>query len=229
MQITIGTCRERMAYWENTDSVTNARQFAAINNIATGMVATYPTYLHIGRQQLVDMFLEEEGATHLCIVDSDNTLPQEAFWALAQRDLPIVGALYFERRTLPAAVAKEWVGDEGMSRSVSKTIRELILYHKLPIAHGPQYIEDAPLLEVDVIGFGCTLIKREVLESIVNTYTNGFGDCGPIMGEDAEFCRLAQSLGYNIHVDLGVQLGHLRTYQVSVADFMSVHEWLEGD
>ena len=175
------------------------------------------------------MFLKEERETHLCFVDSDNTLPQEAFWALAQRDLPIVGALYFERRALPAAVARNWVGDEGVSRSVSKTIRELMLYHKLPIAHGHQYIENGPLLEVDVIGFGCTLIKREVIENIMHTYTSGFGDCGPIMGEDAEFCRLAQSLGYNIHVDLGVQLGHLRTYQVSAAVFMSVHVWLEGD
>jgi len=229
MQITIGTCRERIAYWENVDSVAGAQRFAAINGIATGVVASYPTYLHIGRQQLVDMFLECEEATHLCFVDSDNTLPKEAIWALAQRDLPIVGALYFGRRSLPEAVAKKWVGDDGGSRSVSKTIRELILSHELHIAHGPQYIENAPILEVDVIGFGCTLVKREVIESIVHTYTNGFGDCGPIMGEDAEFCRLAQRLGYNIHVDLGVQLGHLRTYQVSVADFMSVHEWVEGE
>jgi hypothetical protein len=230
MYIVLGTCRERVAYWEHVDSVLAARNFAAMSEIATGMIARYPTYIHIGRQKLVDMFLEEESATHLCFVDSDNTIPAEALWALAQRDLPIVGALYFGRRGLPSAIAKRWIGTDGMSRTVSKTIRELMLYHKLPIVNRPQYIKGAPTLKVDVIGFGCTLIKREVIENIVQTYTNAFGSHGSVIGEDAEFCKLAQSLGYDIHVDLGVQLGHLATYQVSVTDFMAVSEWQEqGD
>ena len=229
MQIDIGICRERFAYWEHVDSVRNAERFAIINGVSTGMICDSPTYIHLGRSRIANIFLERAESTHLCYVDSDNVLPPEAFLALAQRNLPIVGAMYFGRRWSPEVIARNWTDDNHHSATVSKQVRELILEHELPVVNRPQYIENAPLLKVDVIGFGCMMIKREVLEKLTNECDYIFGGHGQDIGEDVSFCAHAQNAGYEIYLDLGVQLGHLKTYDMTVADFMTVPEWLQGD
>ena len=229
MGIMVGTCRERFAYWENIDSVAHAQRYLAMHDISTGSLVGTPTYIHEGRQRIVDMFMEVGDATHLCFVDSDNVLPEEALWALLQRDLPIVGALYFGRINYPEVIAKDFTNDEWSSRSVSQKVREMILEHNLPVANIPQCIADAPLLKVDVIGFGCTMIKRAVLEDMTDKYGKLFGGHGANIGEDVSFCKLAKSSGYDVYLDLGVQLGHLKTYGVTVGDFMNIPEWVTGD
>jgi len=228
MQIVIGVCRERVAYWEHTDSVEAAERFVIQRGAATGKIVDSPTYIHLGRERIVNIFLEQTRASHLCFVDSDNTLPPEAFWALAQRDLPIVGATYFGRRKFfpPDVIAKKWVDGGPYSRSINKKLRETVLEYDLPIKPQPQYIESAPLLTVDVIGFGCLMIQREVLETLSEKYTHIFGGHGEI-GEDACFCMHAQNEGYKIYLDLGVQLGHLRIDEVTIANFMAIQEWVE--
>ena len=230
MQIDIGVCRERVAYWEHVDSVKDAERFAIMNGISTGMIYDNPTYIHLGRSRIAKVFLKRPESTHLCYVDSDNVLPTEAFLALAQRDLPIVGATYFGRRMSPEVIARNWTDvKRHRSKTVSKQVRELILEHELPVVNRPQYIEGAPLLKVDVIGFGCTMIKREVLETLSDKCDYMFGGHGQDIGEDVSFCAHAQDAGYEIYLDLGVQLGHLKTYDMTVADFMTVPEWFQGD
>jgi hypothetical protein len=229
MYIAIGVCRERVPFWEHTDSLSAAERFAIQHGIQTGMIVDSPTYIHRGRERITDIFLNQSGATHLCFVDSDNTLPKEALWALAQRDLPIVGSLYFGRRQSPEAIARNFVDDIGTSRTASREIRRIILENNLPIVNAPQYIEDAPLLKIDVLGFGCIMIKREVIVTMKEKFGEIFGGYGSNIGEDTNFCMCAKECGFDIYLDTGVQLGHLKIGQITVAHFMQVPEWIYKD
>ena len=226
--VVFGTCRERMAYWEHVDSVTLARQYLAGKDVATGMVYDYPTYIRLGRQRIVKKFLQMQDATHLCFADSDNVLSAQSVWQLLKDDLPIVGALYFSRRGLPEAIAKYWSdGEMKNSRSASQDIRDWMVERRVTITPEPRVIDtySPTLLRVDVIGFGCILIRRDVLEQLVDKYGDVFGGHDADVGEDVYFCRLAAQEGIPVYVDVANIVGHIGHYDITLQDFMQVGEW----
>jgi len=226
--VIFGTCRERMAYWEHIDSVLLAQRYLVRNGVAVGMIHSAPTYIRQGRKEITDRFLQMPEATHLCFVDSDNMLHEQTVWQLLKHDLPIVGALYFKRRGLPEAVAFHWA-DDSMTKchSASQDIREWIVEHNVPVTSEPQIIDtyNSSLLEVGVLGFGCTLIRRDVIEELTRFHGDIFGGHDVDIGEDVYFCRQAQMAGYKIYVDMANIIGHLAHYDVTLTDFMQVSKW----
>ena len=231
--VIFGTCRERMAYWEHIDSVLAAQRYLVKNGVSVGMVFDSPTYIREGRQRIARHFLETDG-THLCFVDSDNMLHERTVWELLKYDLPLVSALYFQRRGMPEAVARVWADptERTGSRSDSQRIRDWMVSHNVPVSPEPQIIDTwgESLLEVDVVGFGCVLIKRELIETLYARQDDIFGDHNINVGEDVYFCRLAQDAGEKIYVDLKNIIGHLTHYDVTLSDFMQVGRWeLEGE
>jgi hypothetical protein len=226
-KIMFATCRERVAYWEHTDSVLDARGYLGENGVATMSVYESPTYIHLGREKLLEAFLTTD-SDYLCFVDSDNILPTESIWRLLQHDLPIVGGLYFKRKGGPEAVAFRWFDEKRrLHVTLSRQIKEWMDNNEVDAPARPTCldIEDS-LLEVDVLGFGAVLIRRDVCEKIKETYGNAFGDHGENIGEDVIFCRRAQDLGYKIYVDQAVLVGHMANYQVTAFDFMQISEWI---
>ena len=102
------------------------------------------------------------GADVILFVDQDIVVPPHAIVALMDRNLPIVGGFYIGRRMpyLPQIYTTE--GTEGVPVPFTTAIttpRDTYW----PIV---DYPDEPILLEVDAIGAGCLMIRREVLEHL---------------------------------------------------------------
>lgn len=74
--------------------------------------------------------------------------------------------------------------------------------------------------EVEACGFGCVLMKTEVLLSVASTFGNMFAPIGNV-GEDIAFCCRARQCGYKILCDPTIPLGHVGFQVVTKAFFDS--------
>ena len=111
-------------------------------------------------------------------------------------------------------------------------------------------VGEASVQDVDVVGTGCTVIARHVIEDRRLWSTNVFttmdgktidgnippekGDYAPnifrtvrapngagLAGEDVDFCRRAKALGYTVKVDLNAVCGHFKSIDVDQAGFLA--------
>lgn len=140
------------------------------------------------------------GAEWMFFLDSDVVPPRDALLRLISRRLPFVAGVY-HRRSPPAGVPV-----------MQKPAGQWVLHYP-----------PNTLIEVDVVGSGCMLIHRSVLESMPpqdpargKTYFDWKVDMahtlppGEGMSEDFTFCAaIRKHLGVKIMVDTGVQCKHL--------------------
>lgn len=170
--------------------------------------------LHVdrARNEITEMFLHPEKprppqypegvnriykeADYLFFVDDDMLFPPNALVKLLSHQEPIVGGLYFARSAPYLPIAYRHVED---NQWIAVT----------------QY--SAGLQEVDAIGTGCLLIRRDVLEKLERPWFE-FSDR---MGEDMYFCHQAKKLGYKVLLDGDVKCKHLTTVEVSEEMFLA--------
>lgn len=148
-----------------------------------------------GRNICVERCLEN-GFQWLFFLDDDVILPPDSLIKLVNRNLDIVSGLYYRRKG---------------------PIAPVMLKDTPP---NPQFIVDAQLgqlVEADLVGAGCLLIRRKVLETLKEPLKKRwfdwrcdredlepFGRCS----EDFAFCREARKAGFKIFVDTTVQCIH---------------------
>ena len=84
------------------------------------------------------------------------------------------------------------------------------LFSRLDDLNNMERFEEYPddVFEVAGCGFACVLIKTEVLKAVQMHYKTCFLP-EPSWGEDLSFCRRARAMGYKIHADPHVRLGHI--------------------
>ena len=148
----------------------------------------------------------ECGASHLFFLDSDVIPPKEAVLRLLSHRLPIVSGVYY-RRSPPAGVPV-----------MMKPVGQWLTRYK-PNA----------LVEVDVVGAGCLLIAREVLERLppqspqsgkhwfdwrVDQKSLATPERLPL-SEDFAFCMACKQIGYKVMVDTGVTCRHVGLAQAT--------------
>lgn len=133
----------------------------------------------------------ERGCPWLFFLDSDVVPPADAILRLLSRNKPIISGVYC-RRSPP---------------------------HGLPVfikdgKWGGGWRDNA-LVEADVVGAGCLLIHRSVLETLPpldeargKRWFDWRSDMGG-MSEDFEFCNAARRAGHKIVVDTSVQCRHI--------------------
>ena len=88
-----------------------------------------------------------------------------------------------------------------------------------------EYPEDG-LFEVEGIGFGCVMMKTEVLLSVIGKYKTCFAMIGR-NGEDVSFSFRARQCGYRIWCDPSIKLGHV-SYTTVTEDFYRSYEQQRG-
>ena len=64
------------------------------------------------------------------------------------------------------------------------------------------------IFEIEGAGFGCVLMRTEILEAVFNKYHRAF-DPLPGYGEDISFCFRARGCGYTLHAASHIRLGHV--------------------
>jgi len=149
----------------------------------------------------------ETGHEYMFFLDDDVIPPSDIIPRLMARNKDIVGGLYY-RRQLPAA-------------PVMMTETE----------QGTQWICDyqpGSLVEADLIGSGCLLVKRKVLEIMPPPWFEW--KCDPFRwpdlkpfercSEDYDFCRKARALGFKLYVDTSIQCHHAGLSVASTQGFM---------
>ena len=132
-----------------------------------------------------------EGETHYLFLDSSNTIGTTEVERLLNHDLDIVSAAYTPRGNRNYYCAGNAVYKDGLLKK--------------------EYIPATTtgLIEVDIVGAGALLVKREVFEKLeypwfrhewVRFEMDGIKYQAQT-GEDIGFCLLAKANGYKIYVD----------------------------
>ncbi len=152
----------------------------------------------------------EIGASFLFFLDSDVVPPHDAVPRLMARNQPIISGVYC-RRSPP-------VGVPVMMRN-------------------RQWVTDIPqntVIDVDVVGAGCLLIRRDVLEQMppqrpgkhwFDWRVDLQGTIPPeeCMSEDFTFCMWAKkTLGITIKVDTSIQCRHVGFSQAVYGGFQAL-------
>jgi glycosyltransferase involved in cell wall biosynthesis len=130
---------------------------------------------------------------YLFSVDSDIILPPDTLTKFLQHNVDVVSGVYIQRKPNTQILEIYRKNNQG---GVSNVPMQAIL--------------PAGLHEIDACGFGCVLVKREVMTSIGYpqfVYKSAL-DHKDTISEDVYFCKRAQEVGAKIYVDSSVVCDH---------------------
>jgi len=134
------------------------------------------------------------GASHLIMMDMDQTYPVDAITKLIAHRLPVVGCMV-HRRYPPF--------DPLMLRG---NINSYTIIDDW---------KDGDLVEVDATGTGCLMFDMRIFHELPAPWfefrPNPDPEKGGTVGEDIGFCSDLRKAGYKIYVDTSIKCGHLST------------------
>ena len=167
------------------------------------------------RNDIFKVWLTETDASHMLMVDTDMVLPVDVLDRLLACNKDIASALCFTtgfngNRVIPAIrVIVE-------SSDGSPTLQPLWDY---PVN---------TLIQVDAIGAACFLVKRKVAEGIWEArgrdhampwFAHGMHN-GVVIGEDVAFCLTAGKCGFEVWVDTGLVVDHVKPHLYGELDYV---------
>lgn len=149
------------------------------------------------RNDIVEKALAE-GVTSLLMMDVDQVYAPDTVTKLMAHRLPVVGAMV-HRRYPPFDPIMMRITDEGY-----------------------QPVEDfklGDLVSVDATGTGCILYDMEVFRKLPYPWFRfqKNPENGMTIGEDIGLCQDLKAIGYDIHVDTSIEIGHLATMVINGA------------
>lgn len=154
---------------------------------------TYPAKKPItnNRNDVVGKFLDTD-ADFLLMIDGDNVPPQDII-KLADYNKPVIGGMcfgYMDNNLIPFCMEKN---KEGMYDIADVYVGEGVK-------------------EVDAIGSGVMMIRRDVLEEVPKPFENTYDAFGKkIKGLDFHFCEKAKKKGYKIYCNTDMPCSHWTT------------------
>lgn len=181
------------------------------------------SYIHANRTDLASLALDDKDVTHLFWLDDDMRFPKNSIARLLEHRQPIVGVNYSHRKPPPQPVAlkRNAAGrepfrcsvcnqdpasppfmryDDAKQRVICQQCGESRWAMNARLHTGP---ESTGLEPVEAIGFGVTLVAREVFEQ--TTFPWFLHDYDYVekraVGEDTWFCWKAQEAGFPVFVD----------------------------
>ena len=151
--------------------------------------------------------------THIFMLDSDIEFKPEDFWRLWNHNVPVVAGAYCYSTE---ALAKE---EDKRIVAGSWDVEFFKKHYAFPAYTLSQARALAnPLLEVDWLGLGFTLVRTEVFAKIEYPWFNSelivIDDLRDTTSEDVGWCRKVQRAGYKIMLDPHVKVGHQKTVTV---------------
>lgn len=186
-------CRDNETAIRFTKSVVNLVAYSWMHGLKVyQMGCTERMVVHWARNDLAKIAQSKlneytgKRFTHLLWLDDDHVFNPDMLVYLARHDKDMVSALYFGRagKHLPVAYVKDRSDD--------------------PYKHFPLIEPPKQLCEVDAVGFGAMLMKREVLDAFEYPWFD-FKNAG----EDITFCVRAKQAGKKVYLDGSYVLGHI--------------------
>ena len=151
---------------------------------------TYPVAKPItnNRNTIVQKFLATD-CDYLMMIDSDIVPPMN-----------ILNLIDFQKDIVTPLM---FVKQKGM------LIPLFLKRNKDGIYDADDYLTKTGLQEVDAVGTGCIVIRREVIEKIKHPFENVYDEDGiKTLGNDYYFCQRAKKLGFKVWVHLDYVEGH---------------------
>lgn len=135
---------------------------------------------------------------HFLFIDSDIVLPSHGLSSLMKHGKDVIGGWY-SIRGHHSFVGGRWVADEVFQR---------------------YYIPEVSVISTDVVGMGCALIHRRVLEQIsfesgLDRFTNTTEETRIIMGECGMFGLRCFEKNIPMYLDGDVICGHVERQKVT--------------
>jgi FkbM family methyltransferase len=134
-----------------------------------------------------------KGYDYLWAVDSDMGFAPDTLMRLLAHDKDIVSALYRQRKQQQTLEIYEHNASGG-------------------VTHMPYYkLQGKSLVEVAGCGFGCVLVKAEVMRAIgyPQFKYHSAVDHAHTVSEDIDFCTKARNKGFSIWADAGILCNHI--------------------
>ena len=120
--------------------------------------------------------------------DSDMVFEPDTMVRLLKHNKPFISGAYFRRSPPYSLVAFEEVDAEN------RKWKDLALPSEVTKCGG--------------VGFGCVLVKTEVLFNVAAKYGEWFEPMNNF-GEDLSFCYRARQCGYDLYIDPSITCGHI--------------------
>jgi len=157
---------------------------------STRVIWQVRTMIDTARNLLVKKALEDVTVSYIVMIDDDMTFKQDFLMRLIAHDVDVVGGLAFKRTPdyHPCVYKKKEGTDDHF-----------------PIL--PQVFQ-----EVDAIGTGGIMIKREVFEKLKYPFfETWYDESNPDkhFSVDFDFCMKAKSAGIKLFVDPDAEMGHI--------------------
>jgi hypothetical protein len=161
-----------------------------------GLAFVSRTMIDVARNKLAIQAIEHK-FDYLFFVDDDMTISKDTLAKLIEADKDIIGGVYISRHDQMPCVFE------------AKKEGNVTLYRTLNKIDGIQ--------EVDAMGTGCMLIKREVLIEMAKKHDTSMFEFAKEFvngvlnqkGEDVIFCERAKELGFEVWAHAEVKPGHL--------------------
>ena len=156
----------------------------------------------------------QSGADYVMWFDSDMTFSPDTLERMQEhmKTYDIVSGIYFRRTPPYTPVLHKTLdikedGEGGYTATFSD-------------------YEDYPLnsvFEVEGIGFGCVMMKTDVLRAVIMEYGTAFAMMGK-NGEDCSFSQRVRNLGYHIMCDSSIKCGHVGHLTITEGLFRSMQK-----
>ena len=143
-------------------------------------------------------FMANDELKWLLILGDDHAFAPDMLSRLLAHNVDVVVPLGLMRQPpYKPAVFSDWAGT-GMYR------------RRVNLNDHP----DGGLVPIHSAGSAGMLIRRHVLENLVDPWFESGGVSGVEIGEDVYFCDKAREMGFGIYVDLDTPMGHITTSTV---------------
>jgi hypothetical protein len=116
------------------------------------------------RNDLAGFFLGRPADTHLFFVDSDMVFRPDLCARMLAADKPVIGLIY-PRRSIDLSLVEK-AAREGVPIQSALQLGLTWFFRREGQRQAPP---PAPMLQVDWVGFGAVLIKRNVLDTMIST------------------------------------------------------------
>lgn len=175
-------------------------------------------YVEDVRQAICDAFLYQSSSPWLLMIDSD-TIPRLPAWQILEgaETAKVKCAVSPTPFHLRAPEARG-IGANVFMEAEDAVGMYTLLWHKMPWEKKERY------QKIDSAGFGCTLLHRDILETLVIRAARGEEDwpfrgiwrCGRVLvSEDLAFWARVRRAGYTIYMDLDNACSHDKRFTMS--------------
>lgn len=240
-------CYGAQLFAEYVSSLSDTIAYLASKGIQTrAKFIVHESLITRARNNLMAQFMALEGFTHLMFIDADIKWDARDIYAMLMKDVDVVGGIYPKKRLHLSNLNKDHV--KGIVGKLQEINANDVTYERELIPHLLRYVLDAEkdqeatdsdMEAVKYIGTGFMLIKRKVIEEMIEHHKDTYNiqemlspeeqkfsyalfDCAiknkNYLSEDFLFCQRWLDVGGKIYAYIPAKLTHigLFRYQGSV-------------